>query len=163
MVTRTRQRTVQVAVPALIVGALMFAALWRVSVPSQRATDTTVAAARPAVSLPALTETADLLAADAVGRRASLENVPIRAVPSARTLWVGTSDPGRLFVVLDPDVKRSHEARVVEGARVTLIGLVRQSPAPEVAIRQWSVDPDTAQTVRDGGTYLHVTEIRPAS
>ena len=140
----------------------MFAALWRVSVP-RRAADPAVADARPAAPLPALTEMADLLAANTIGRRASLENVPIRAVPSARTLWIGTSDTQRLFVVLDPDVKRSHEARVVEGARVTLIGLVRPSPAPEVAIRQWSLDPETAQTVTDGGTYLHVTEIRPAS
>ena len=144
----------------MVIAVLMFVALWRVSVAPQPA-DGAASAPRPA-PLPALTELADILATNAIGRRASLENVPIRAIPSVRTLWIGRSDRERVFVVLDPDVKRSHEARMVEGARVTLIGLVRPSPLPEVAVRQWSLDSATAQAVADVGTYLHVTEIRPA-
>jgi hypothetical protein len=102
----------------------------------------------------------DILLPASIGRQAFLERVAIDTVPSARTLWIG-ADGTRVFVVLDPDVKLSHEARVVEGGRVTLIGLVRRAPAADTAMRQWALDAGTAQTVEQGGTYLHVTEVRP--
>jgi len=155
-----RRRAVRLGVPGLIVAVLTFVALWRVGVPSRPAGDN-APAARPKPLEP-LTGLAEVLADNSIGRRASLENVSIRELPSARTLWIGSGDD-RVFVVLDPDVKKSHEARLVAGARVTLIGLVRPSPKADVAIRQWSLDPATAQTVEEGGTYLHVTEVRPAS
>ena len=144
--------------PGLIVAGLMLVALWRVGAPSapagsQRGT------ARPAPLEP-LSDLAEVLADNSIGRRASLENVEISGIPSARTLWIG-SGGDRVFVVLDPDVKKSHEARVAPGARVTLIGLVRPAPKADVAVRQWSLDPAIARTVEEGGTYLHVTEIRP--
>jgi hypothetical protein len=148
-------------VPGLIVAVLTLVALWRLGAPSPPAGDDAPAAARP-TPLEPLTDLAGVLADNSIGRRASLENVPILETPSARTLWIGSGND-RVFVVLDPDVRRSHEARMVVGARVTLIGLVRPSPKADVAVRQWSLDPATAQTVEEGGTYLHVTEVRPAS
>jgi hypothetical protein len=148
-------------VPGLIVAALMLVALWRVGAPSPPAGGEEQAATRPAPLAP-LSDLAEVLAANSIGRRASLENVEISEIPSPRTLWIGSGDD-RVFVVLDPDVKRSHEARLAAGARVTLIGLVRPAPKADVAIRQWSLDPATAQTVEERGTYLHVTEVRPAS
>jgi hypothetical protein len=157
---RRGRRAVRLGIPALIVGALTFAALWRVgSLGTPRADPATGQKAAP---LPPITELTDVTAATAIGRRASLDNVAIREVPSARTLWVG-ADGERVFVVLDPDVKRHHEARLVEGARVTLIGLVRPAPAADVAIRQWNLDPATAQIVQEAGTYVHATEVRPAA
>jgi hypothetical protein len=33
-------------------------------------------------------------------------------------------------------------------------------PPEETAIRQWALDPATAASAREQGTYLHVTEIR---
>jgi hypothetical protein len=158
---RRRPRAVRLGIPALIVATLTFIALWRVSSPVTPADGRAPAAARPAPLAP-LTQLAEVLADNSIGRRASLENVRIREIPSARTLWIG-GDDDRVFVVLDPDVKKSHEAVMAEGARVTLIGLVRPSPKADVAIRQWSLDPATAHTVEEGGTYLHVTEVRPAS
>lgn len=157
---RRGRRAVRLGIPALIVGVLTFAALWRVGSTGPSRSDP--ATGQKPAPLPAITELNEVMATSAIGRRASLENVAIREVPSARTLWIGTGSD-RVFVVLDPDVKRSHEARLVEGARVTLIGLVRPSPAADVAIRQWSLDPATAQTVQQAGTYVHVTEVRPAA
>src|SRR5688572_16295880 len=156
-----RPRAVRLGIPALIVAGLTLVALWRVSSPSPPAAGEARARARSAPLGP-LTNLAEVLADNSIGRRASLENVQIRETPSARTLWLGSGDD-RVFAVLDPDVKRSHEARIVAGARVTLVGLVRPSPMADVAIRQWSLDAATAQTVEEGGTYLHVTEVRPAS
>ena len=46
------------------------------------------------------------------------------------------------------------------GARVMLIGLVRPSPTPADAVRQWQVDEAVAADLQQRGTYLHVTEIR---
>ena len=146
--------------PGLIVAVLTLVALWRVGVPSPPAGDDAPAARQK--PLEPLTGLAEVLADNSIGRRASLENVSIRETPSPRTLWIGSGDD-RVFVVLDPDVKKSHEAVVAAGARVTLIGLVRPAPKADVAIRQWSLDAATAQTVEEGGTYLHVTEVRPAS
>ena len=148
----------QLGIPALVIGGLTFVALWRVGTPKTSISGT--AATR--VPLPPVTTTAEIVLPTSVGRRASLENVRILSLPSARTLWVG-SDAVRLFVVLDPDVKQSHEARLTEGARLTLVGLVRRAPSPTDAMRQWSVDADTAEVVRDGGIYLHVTEVRPGA
>ena len=140
--------------------ALTFVALWRVGAPPPPEPGGAPAAQKPA-PLPPLTEPSGVLAAEAVGRRVELESVPIRDVPSPRTLWIEANGDDRVFVVLDPDVKRSHEAHVVAGARVTLIGLVRRAPEADVGVRQWNVDAATAQLVRAAGTYLYVTEIRP--
>jgi hypothetical protein len=86
----------------------------------------------------------------------------IRDVPSARTLWIGDSDDDRVFVVLDPDVKNLTGVPPRPGSRVTLLGLVRAAPIEETAMRQWAVDAATAKALREHGTYLHVTEIRPS-
>ena len=158
MASRKRRRALRLGIPALVIGALTFVALWRVGTPR---TASTGATAKP-VPLPPVATTAEVLLPTSIGRRASLENVRIVSVASARTLWIG-SEAVRVFVVLDPDVEQSHEARLTEGARVTLSGLVRRAPAPADAVRQWSVDADTAETVRDGGIYLHVTEVRPGA
>ena len=134
--------------------------MWRVGVVPTSLNSAGTPSRRPEPLSP-LTSTPEVLVRDSIGRQARLERVAIATIPSARTLWIG-ADGRRLFVVLDPDVKRSHEARVVEGGRVTLIGLVRQAPSADVAMRQWMVDAETAHTVETGGIYLHVTEVRAA-
>jgi hypothetical protein len=67
-----------------------------------------------------------------------------------------------VFVVLDPDVKNASHVPIRAGERVTLIGLVRTAPTEDEAVKQWALDPATAKTIRERGTYLHVTEITPA-
>ena len=103
-------------------------------------------------------------------RRASLENVRVQQIPSERTAWIDSgSSPlvpasaERVFAVLDPDVKRPADLVWQPGARVTLIGLVRPSPPPADALRQWRIDAETAEELQQRGTYLHVTEIRSAN
>jgi hypothetical protein len=155
---RTR-RAVRLGIPGLIVGLLAFGALWRLG--SSGRPQTTAAPAQKPAPLPTITAAADVAAPESVGRRTVLESVPIVSIPSPRTLWIGPPS-ARVFVVLDPDVKISHEARVTEGARVTLIGLVRRPPAADVAIRQWTIDAETARLLEAAGAYLHVTEVRPA-
>lgn len=160
MASRKRRRAILYGIPALVAAGLTFVALWRVTAP-----EPTPAGAAPEprpAPLPPLTEVGDVLAGASIGRRAALDGVPILEVPSARTLWLDAGDR-RVLAVLDPDVKRSHEARIVAGARVTLIGLVRPAPRADVAVRQWSVDAATARVVEQAGTYLYVTEVRPAS
>jgi hypothetical protein len=156
--SRKRRRAVQIGIPALIIGLLTFVALWRIGRPAPP--DSNQIASTGPVALPPVTTAAEVLVPTSIGRRATLERVRILSRPSARTLWIG-SDAVRVFVVLDPDVKQSHEARLTEGAPVTLIGLVRRAPSPDDAMRQWALDAETAETVRDGGIYLHVTEVRP--
>jgi hypothetical protein len=153
----TRPRAVRLAVPAAIVAILTFVALWRVSAPAVPASGKS---AEPE-PLTALTQIAEVLAENSVGRRASLEQVVIREIASPRALWIGADDE-RVFVVLDPDVKNASHVPLRAGERVTLIGLVRAAPPEDEAIRQWALDPGTAKTVREHGTYLHVTEVRPA-
>ena len=151
-----RPRAVRLAIPAAFVAVLTLVALWRVSGPEAPASGT---AARPEPLAP-LTQIAEVLADNSVGRRASLERVVVREIPSPRTLWIGTGDE-RIFAVLDPDVKNVSAVPVQVGSRLTLIGLVRAMPPEETAIRQWALDPATAASAREQGTYLHVTEIRP--
>jgi hypothetical protein len=152
-----RPRAVRLAIPAAFVAILTFVALWRVGAPVVPASGKSV----EPEPLAALTQIAEVLAENSVGRRASLEQVVIRDVASPRTLWIGTDDQ-RVFVVLDPDVKNASHVPLRAGERVTLIGLVRAAPPEDEAIRQWALDPATAKTVRERGTYLHVTEVRPA-
>lgn len=154
-----RPRAVRLAIPAAFVAVLTLVALWRVSAPVAPASGT--AASRPQPLEP-LTQIAEVLADNSIGRRASLERVVVREIPSPRTLWIGTSDE-RVFAVLDPVVKNPTFVSVQVGSRLTLIGLVRAMPSEETAIRQWALDPATAKTARERGTYLHVTEIRPGS
>jgi hypothetical protein len=153
----SRPRAVRLAVPATFVAILMLIALWRLSAPMAPASG--AASSRPQPLEP-LTTIAEVLAGNSIGRRASLERVLVRRVPSARTLWIEADDE-RVFVVLDPDVRNLSAIGLRPGARVTLIGLVRAAPAPETAVRQWGLDAETAQSLREDGTYLHVTEIHP--
>lgn len=151
-----RPRAVRLGIPALFVGILAFVALWRVGAPPPASsTDSS----SPEVLAP-LTQLAEVLAANSIGRQASLENVIIGEVPSPRTLWIG-ADGNRVFVVLDPDVKNLSGVPPRPGTSVTLVGLVRAAPTEETAMRQWSIDAATATLVRQRGTYVHVTEIRP--
>jgi hypothetical protein len=154
-----RPRAVRLAIPAAFVAVLTFVALWRVTAPAVPASGGGSPASEP---LAALTQIAEVLADNSIGRRASLEGVVIREVASARALWIGSED-SRVFVVLDPDVKNVSQLPIRAGERVTLIGLVRAAPSEDEAVKQWALDPATAKTVRERGTYLHVTEIRPAS
>jgi len=153
-----RPRAVRLAVPAALVAILTFVALWRVTSPAVPVTGDGSTALEPL----ALTQIAQVLAENSVGRRASLEQVVIRSVVSPRALWIG-GDEERVFVVLDPDVKNASHLPIRAGERVTLIGLVRAAPPEDEAIRQWALDPATAKSLHDRGTYLHVTEIRAAA
>src|SRR6186997_2766918 len=99
---RKRPRAVRLAVPATVVAILTFVALWRVSAPVVPASGNR-ADPEP---LAALTQIAEVLADNSIGRRASLEHVVIRDVASPRALWIG-EDKERVFVVLDPDVKNA--------------------------------------------------------
>ena len=152
-----RPRAVRLAIPAAFVAVLTFVALWRVTAPAVPASGSTSPAPEP---LAALTQIAEVLADNSIGRRASLEGVVIREVASPRALWIGSGD-SRVFVVLDPDVKNASYVPIRVGERATLIGLVRAAPSEDEAIKQWALDPVTAKSVRERGTYLHVTEIRP--
>ncbi len=158
-----RPRVVRLGIPTLIVAALALVALWRVGAPVTPSPADGGAARATGERPGPLTQIADLLTDNAVGRQASLEGVDVREVVSARTFWLGAGDAEPAFAVLDPDVKRTGDAPIVAGARVTLIGLVRPAPSADVAIRQWMLDAPTAQRVAEGGTYLHVTEVRPAA
>jgi hypothetical protein len=155
-----RPRAVRLGIPALFVAILTFVALWRIGAP-MTPTDSATGSNR-ATPLGPLTQLADVLTENSIGRQASLEHVVIREVSSPRTLWIGT-DHERVFVVLDPDVKNPDAVALQTGSRVNLLGLVRAAPREDVAMRQWALDASTAKAVREHGTYLHVTEIRPAS
>jgi hypothetical protein len=154
-----RPRAVRLAIPAAVVAVLTLVALWRVTAPVAPASDS---AARRPQPLEPLTQLAEVLAENSIGRRASLERVVVSDIPSPRTLWIGTGDD-RVFAVLDPVVKNPSSVPVQVGSRLTLIGLVRAMPPEETAIRQWALDPAAAKSAREHGTYLHVTEIRPDS
>ena len=150
-----RPRAVRLGVPALFVALLALVALWRVSAPGP-------AGSKSASPPEVLTEIADVLAKNSIGRQASVENVVILEVPSARTLWIDAGND-RVFVVLDPDVKNLTGTSLRPGMKVTLLGLVRAAPSEETAMRQWSLDAATAKSLLDHGTYLHVTEIKAGS
>ena len=152
-----RQRqVVRLGIPALIVAGLAIAALWRLGEPGA---DQAVATTAGSPAAPPLTQMAELLVENSVGRKASLDGVPIRQRTSARTFWIGSDDDSLTFVVLDPDVKQGADVRIEPGARVTLIGLVRPAPAAAQAMQQWSVDEATARALVARGTYLHATEV----
>ena len=155
--SRRHRHAVRLGVPALVVTVLAIIALWRVGAP--------VSPAAPAgpVREPRgpgpLTAIAEVLTRNAVGRQASLERVEVRQVTSPRTFWFGPAD-AQAFGVLDPDVRRPAGLEISAGTTITLVGLVRPSPAAAQAMRQWQLDEPTARLVEERGTYLHVTELR---
>ena len=157
-----RRAVVKLGIPALIVAVLAVAALWRVGRPPQQnpaAVGTTGTRAEKTLTVP-LTTLAELVSNNAVGREASLEHVRIRERAGDRFYWIGSGDERPVFVVLDPDVKRTTETTLRPGARVTLIGIVRPVPKADEAMKQWHLPEATATLVADAGTYLYVTEIR---
>jgi len=146
----------------LIVAVLAGVALWRVGPPPQprlNAVGTTGTTAEKVLTVPIKT-VAELITNNAVGREASLERVAIRERIGDRFYWIGSGSERPVFVVLDPDVKRTTAATLRPGARVTLIGIVRPVPTVQEVEQQWHLPAATATIVADSGTYLHVTEIR---
>jgi hypothetical protein len=158
-----RRAVVRLGIPALIVAALAVVALWRIGPPPQQKTDAAVAttgtSAAKAITEPVKT-IAEAISTNAVGREASLEHVRIRERVGDRFYWIGSGDERPVFVVLDPDVKRTTGTTLRPGARVTLIGIVRPVPTADEAQRQWHLPASVATVIADSGTYLHVTEIR---
>jgi hypothetical protein len=160
------RKAIRVGLPILVIGVLALAALWRIGAPADARRTGTDAEGRPSPLEP-LTTITDVAAATGALRKASLENVRVRDLPSVRTAWIDSGSAPlaapsteRVFAVLDPDVKRPVDLSWQAGVRVTLIGLVRPSPAPADAIRQWQIDESTAADLQQRGTYLYVTEIR---
>jgi hypothetical protein len=156
-----RRAAVRLGVPALIVAGLAVAALWRIGRPPQQHTTDVAGTTGPAAAITEPVKSfAELMSNNAIGREASLEHVMVRERVGDRFYWIGSGDERPVFVVLDPDVKRTTETTLRPGARVTLIGIVRPAPAAPQAEQQWHIPPATAALVADSGTYLHVTEIR---
>jgi hypothetical protein len=157
-----RRAVVRLGVPALIVAVLAIVALWRVGPPPRQdatAVGTSGNGAAKILTAPVKT-VAELVSNNAVGREASLEHVMIRERVGDRFYWIGSGDEPPVFVVLDPDVKRTTATTLRPGARVTLIGIVRPVPAAQDAEKQWHVPAAVATLIADSRTYLHVTEIR---
>jgi hypothetical protein len=157
------RKAVRIGVPALVIGLLTLAALWRIGAPVRSGAPTAV----KAEPLAPITRLGEVAAQNSIARRASLEGVRVREVTSPRTAWIDTGSaplaaPATelVFAVLDPDVKRPADLAWEPGARVTLVGLVRPSPDEATAMRQWQIDAATAHDLHERGTYLHVTEIR---
>ena len=157
-----RRAVVRLGIPALIVALLAIVALWRVGPPPQQdahAVGTTGTGVEKVLTVPIKT-VAGLVSNNAIGREASLEHVRIRESAGDRFYWIGSGDERPVFVVLDPDVKRTTDTTLRPGAFVTLIGIVRPVPKADEAMQQWHLPAATATLVADSGTYLHVTEIR---
>ena len=156
---RRRRAVARLGVPGLIVAVLALVALWRIGPPAGDEPGAVGTRGGGGVLEP-LTRLADVLTTNAVGRRASLEKVPVRQLTSDSTFWAGELDGDPVFVVLDPAAKRS--ARTLEpGTRVTLVGTVEPVPDLEEAARLWRVDQATARAVRDIGVFLRVTAVTP--
>jgi hypothetical protein len=152
---RRRRTAVRLGIPVLIVGVLTLVALWRIA-PPPPAEPAVGTAGRESRVLEPLTRLSDVLTANAVGRRASLEDVPVRHQTGRSTFWVGGPDHDLVFVVLDEPARG--RARVPDpGTRVTLAGAVE--PVPDDPSRAWAVDPITARMVRERGVYLRATEM----
>ena len=159
-----RRTVVRLGVPALIVAGLAIAALWRVGLPPrEKAADAVATTGQaPATTIADPVQTvAELMSNNAIGREASLEHVVIRERVGDRFYWIDAGDQKPVFVVLDPDVKRTTEATLRPGARVTLVGIVRPMPMTSHIEQQWHLPEATATVIAGSGTYLHVTEIRP--
>jgi hypothetical protein len=158
-----RRAVVRLGIPALIVAVLAVVALWRVGPPPEQKANAAVATTgtSPADAITGPVKTlAELLSNNSVGREASLEHVRIRERAGDRFYWIGSGDERPVFVVLDPDVKRTTETTLRPGARVTLIGIVRPVPTADEVQQQWHLPASVAMVIADSGTYLHVTEIR---
>ena len=153
-----RRRAVRLGMPALFVAALAIAALWRVGPPP--ATQTAVGTTGSAPADNPLTRVADTLLANAIGRKASLEDVVIREITTPATFWVGAIDEEPVFAVLATSATRAPGLDIQEGTEVTLIGVVRPAPDAQDAMSRWHVDARTAAAIRKIGTYLEVTEVR---
>jgi hypothetical protein len=150
---------VKLGIPAAIVACLAVIALVRVGAPPPKAGAVGTAGRAPGAVADRLTQAAELLTNNAVGREARLEHVPIRQRVGDRYLWIGSGDERPVFVVLDADVKRTRLIELSPGERVTFTGIVRPAPKAAEAVQQWNVSPATATLIEESGTYLHATEV----
>jgi hypothetical protein len=157
-----RRAVARLGVPGLIVAVLALVALWRVGAPVPSEPGAAGTTGGKGGALEPLTHLADVLAANAVGRRASLENVPVRQLTSRSTFWAGEVDGKPVFVVVEKTAQLPVHA-LEPGVRVRLVGTVEPAPDSGEAARLWSVDQSTARAVKDAGVFLRATEVVPQS
>lgn len=93
-------------------------------------------------------------------REAALEDIEIRQVTSATTFWAGKVGEEPVFVVLDANVRRARNVRLLAGREVALVGEVHPAPAVAEMQQAWRVDEATATAVMEMGRYLLASEIR---
>jgi hypothetical protein len=156
-----RRNVVRLGIPAIIVGILAVAAVWRIGPPPD--VPDALATSGSASAYPSegpLRRVVDVLADNAVGREASLEGIEVRQLTSATTFWAGSPDDKPVFAVVIADAKRAPGVRIVAGREVTLIGVVRPALSEQEMMRRWRLDAATAAAVQEAGTYLEVREIR---
>jgi hypothetical protein len=153
-----RRAVARLGVPGLIVAVLTLVALWRLGPPVPDEPGAAGTTGGDAGVLEPLTHFPDVLTANSVGRRASLENVPVRQLTSRLTFWAGELDADPVFVVVETTAHRPPRA-FEPGMRVMLVGTVEPAPDPEAAARAWGVDQSTARAVKDAGVYLRATEV----
>ncbi len=154
-----RHRAVRLGAPALFVAALALLALWRVGISESPATDSAAGTSGGGSEIVGpITRLADVLAANVVGREASLDHVVVQRRVGKRAFWAAAA--GRpVLAVAGEDTPLDAMA---SGAVVTLRGRVEAAPSLDV-LREWGIDDASAWAVEDAGVYLHVREVRPAS
>jgi hypothetical protein len=156
-----RRNAVRLGLPALIVAILAGVALWRVGPsPQPLHVVSTTGAVPPSPSDTPLSHIVDVLAANAVGREASLEHVEVQEIIGHGAFWASAGGERPVFAVVGGSVVRAPGVELEPGREVTLLGVVRAAPTEDEARQRWQLDAATAHALREGGTYLEVREIR---
>src|SRR4051812_31191015 len=101
---RHSRRVVRFGLPTLVVCALTLVALWRIGAPGPAGPTSAVGTSGNTSSedrsSDPLTAVAGLLARNAVGRQAALEDVEVRDLTSPRTFWIDVGHGMSAFAVL---------------------------------------------------------------
>ncbi len=95
-----------------------------------------------------------------VDRKVKLTNVNVVEVLSPRALIVGPSSGQHMLVLLDQRLDAgagNQKVSVAEGKMVSLTGVIKQLPSPEVLTSEYSIASDKMTAHSDDSVYLHAT------
>jgi Cu-Zn family superoxide dismutase len=101
---------------------------------------------------------------DLAGRHVALDNVEVRAIPSPRALWIGSSADEQLLVVADDEGTRSalEQLKPSVGGRVEIEGtvdVVTEATPSSRLTAEWGLSSGDAEMVKKRGVFLRASRI----
>ncbi len=98
-----------------------------------------------------------------VGETFFLHDVPVQRVVNNSVFWIGPNGNELTLLVLNGSTYDAKGHPITQGQHITVNGMVKKAPAPNVAQQNWNLSAQDTQTLARQQAYLQATSVQPIS